>query len=456
MSVLNCLARGLIGAAWLALPPTVAAFATPAPSSGQTITPKTATPVFHVQTAAEALVQDAREYAVQNGVALDEAMRRLGAQEESVKFTDRLQETYRDRLAGISIEHHPVYRIVVLLTGSEPVAEQTISAGGMNVPVVFRTGAPATREQLLAAISQHQAEIRSVLPGEQGMGVDPRTGEIVLMVRARDAEFYDADQIEAEAEDRMGVAVRVRVLGERDVNLAVDGGSRLEGFEPRDGRRYVCTTGFVVTDSLRTGIVTAAHCPDALTYREPGGDIVLLVLVGTWGARYQDVQVHVGGEPQRPLFLVDSGKSLARTVTSWRNRTSTRAGDFVCHRGETSGYSCAQVELVDYAPPGDLCGGPCDPVWVTVSGPNCRGGDSGGPIFHGGIAFGIVKGASYSRGGRCNFYYYMSVDYLPENWSLLREGMSALNATALPGGGPEEVPLSRLPASAAPADQHGS
>ncbi len=99
-----------------------------------------------IQSAAEALAQDAGEYARQNGVGLAEAMRRLRAQEESVAATDRLQEIYRDRIAGISIEHYPDYRIVVLLTGSDPVPDQVIFAGGMNVPIVFRTGAAATRE----------------------------------------------------------------------------------------------------------------------------------------------------------------------------------------------------------------------------------------------------------------------------------------------------------------------
>jgi hypothetical protein len=77
------------------------------------------------------------------------------------------------------------------------------------------------------------------------------------------------------------------------------------------------------------------------------------------------------------------------------------------------------VELTDFAPPGELCGGPCDPTWVTVSGPKCRGGDSGGPNFNGTIAFGITKGGHYYPDGRCAFYYYMSTDYLPEGWRLL-------------------------------------
>jgi hypothetical protein len=102
-----------------------------------------------------------------------------------------------------------------------------------------------------------------------------------------------------------------------------------------------------------------------------------------------------------------------------RRRESTRAGDVVCHRGERTGYSCGEVELVDYAPPGALCGGPCAPDWVTVAGADCGGGDSGGPVFSGDVAFGIMKGGTWDRAGKCRFYYYMSLDYLPQGWSLV-------------------------------------
>ena len=84
--------------------------------------------VPRVQTAVEALAQDAAEYARLNGVTLDEAMRRLRAQEGSVAATDRIQALHRDRLAGISVEHSPDYRIIVLLAGSEPVPDETITA----------------------------------------------------------------------------------------------------------------------------------------------------------------------------------------------------------------------------------------------------------------------------------------------------------------------------------------
>jgi hypothetical protein len=87
------------------------------------------------------------------------------------------------------------------------------------------------------------------------------------------------------------------------------------------------------------------------------------------------------------------------------------------------------VALSDYAPPGTLCGGPCAPDWVAVRGADCGGGDSGGPVFSGDVAFGIMKGAAWDRNGKCGFYYYMSLDYLPKGWSLVTRDTALLPGT---------------------------
>ena len=56
---------------------------------------------------------------------------------------------------------------------------------------------------------------------------------------------------------------------------------------------------------------------------------------------------------------------------------------------------------------------------MTVKGPSCIPGDSGGPVFSGDVAFGIAKGVNRTSSGQCLFYYYMSTDYLPPPWRLL-------------------------------------
>jgi streptogrisin C len=375
-----------------------------------------------VQTRTEALAQDAREYARAYGVPQDEALRRLHAQHDSVAATDAIAARYRNRLAGISVQHRPDYRYVVYLTGDDPVSEQAVRAGGMRVPIVFRTGAKASRDRVVWAITYHQAAIRAALPSPPSMGLDPRTGELVVIVgNAIATADGGARAIDAELEKLTGVPVQVRVLKRTEANLDLHGGGRLDGIDPGNGKRYRCTTGFAVTDGTRSGITTAAHCLDNMTYYDPERRPIPLSFIGQWGWGYHDVQIHTGTAPERPLIYSDTARTIERPVEAQIGKPSTRAGDFVCHRGESSGYSCAEVELLDFAPAADLCGGPCLPTWVTVAGPSCKGGDSGGPVFGGTTAFGVVKGASYRRDGSCAFYFYMSLDYLPAPWSLVVE-----------------------------------
>src|SRR3954447_21481290 len=211
-----------------------------------------------VETRAEALAEDAAQYAAQFSVPLDEAQRRLTAQQASVAATDTIANEFADRLAGIAIEHHPAYRIVVLLTGDEPVADR--SSGG--VPIVFRTGAKATHAQAVAAMRRHLIDLRADLPNARGAGYDQRTWEVVLLVTSDDARRLGLDAIRRRAERVGGVPVRVVVNELNESNMSVDGGGRVEGISSVTGRRNLCTTGFVVTDGVRAGITTAAHCPD--------------------------------------------------------------------------------------------------------------------------------------------------------------------------------------------------
>jgi hypothetical protein len=366
-----------------------------------------------VRTRAEALTEDAAQYAAQFRVPLDEAVRRLKAQQASAAATTLIAEEFAGRLAGISIDNGAAYRIVVLLTGTEPVADR--SAAG--VPIVFHTGAKATHAEALAALRKHLIDARAELPGLRGAGYDQRTGEVVLLVTSADAATLGIDSIRARAQRVSGVPVRVVVNDLLESNMAVSGGGYVFGLV--DGRRYRCTSGFVVTDGERDGIATAAHCPDELTYEATDGTTVPLPFAGQWGLGYHDVQINLIDGGVEPLFYSNRGAGSLRRLDTWRNVASTRAGEFVCHYGESSGYSCATVELTDYAPPGMLCGGPCSPTWVTVRGPGCIPGDSGGPVFSGNVAFGIAKGINRSASGQCNFYYYMSTDYLPPPWRLL-------------------------------------
>ncbi|WP_216599890.1 S1 family peptidase [Sphingomonas sp. AP4-R1] len=390
-----------------------------------------------VETSSEAMVADAAEYARMFNVPLSEALRRLEAQEASVPLIDRLADGYRDRLAGIVIEHRPTFQIVIVVTG-EAAPDTQVSLAPFGVPIILRSGALATRAAILAAIEAHQADLRAALPSPPGMGVDPQSGRLLVVARSG---ALDGDDDRTATSERLGaiagVPVEVRTWGDFDTDLSVEGGGRLVGRQAPETRQFLCTAGFVVTDGTQTALSTAAHCPDQLSFIAPDGTQTPLTMIGAWGARYQDVQIHSAGLSLAPVFHADTA-ARTRPLITWRNRSSMRAGDFVCHRGERTGYSCALVQLVDYAPPGDLCAGPCPATWVAVTGPKCGGGDSGGPVFLGTVAFGLVKGDSATN-GICRLYYYMSTDYLPEGWSLLHAALAAARASvdgrAVPGTG---------------------
>ncbi len=377
-------------------------------------------PPVTLQSGEDALVQDAGAIAERLALSPDQALLHLRLQQASVPTTDAIGRRFAARLAGIAIEHRPAFGVVVLLTGDDPVPAEVIDLTGQPVTIRFVTGARATQTELVQAIGAHQATIRASLLGPPGLGVDQRTGELVAIVSARDVEREGLEPLRDRLAALTQVPVRLRVVDRPALDMdGVAGGMRLMGSVPGDTRRYLCTSGFVVTDGTRDAIATAAHCADTVSVRDAEGRDEALEFVGQWGWGHQDVQINLSPRPLRPVFFADAARTVTRPVTGSHSRAGTRAGDVVCHRGERTGYSCSLVELTDFAPAGDLCGGACLPTWTTVAGPTCKGGDSGSPVFLGTTAYGILKGGSYRSDGSCAFYFYMSTDYLPTGWTLL-------------------------------------
>ena len=394
-------------------------------------TPAAAQDAAVIVSADTALAQDAAEVARIRSIHPADALVLLRKQAASVAVTEWIEGEYRDRLAGTSVEQDGA--VTVLLTGKRAVPDGQVTIDGLSIPIRFRIGATATRTQMLAAIADHQAAIRAMVQRPPAMGIDARNGTLLVLIGATDAAG-DVAALKRRIELLTGVPVRIATSGRPELDLSgeVVGGSRLIGPDPVSGRRFYCTTGFVVTDGVQNGIVTAAHCPDTLEHVAKDGTRTPLTFIGQWGWGFHDVQVNASPDAVQPRFYSDAARTVLRPVEGQRSRAGTRVGDIVCHRGEHSGYSCADVEMVDFAPSGDLCGGPCLPTWVAVAGPGCKGGDSGGPVFVGTTAVGLLKGASYRPDGTCVFYYYMSLDFLPDGWRLVRAGGDFTLPGALP------------------------
>lgn len=365
-----------------------------------------------------ALASDAARYSAVFQVTEDEALRRLEQQRASIAVSDALRVRYRERLVSITVNHRPDWHLLVRLTPGEQPADTVEMAGALTIPVRFAVDGAVTRATGVRLLDQYRYLLPQLIAGYRGAGIDPRTGGLVVMQRPG-SDIRPASEVESALAARLGLPVRIRRLDALLVDSAAIGGGRVEG-PNAEGRRFRCTTGFVVRDPAgKLGITTAAHCPDDLTWRGPDGEERRLPMLGAWGAAQNDIQIHGGVGPAEPLIFSDTGKTTVRPVTSWATRPMTRPGDWLCLRGESSGYACSEVELTDFAPPGDLCGGLCTSSWVTMRGPECRRGDSGAPIFLGSVAYGTLKGGAYTASGGCAFSYYQSVDYLPDGWRVL-------------------------------------
>jgi hypothetical protein len=93
----------------------------------------------------------------------------------------RLREQYVRRLAGLFIEREQ-RRIVVRLTGDEPVAPETHRVSGGELELVFQPNAQHTIGELNRAIASSAEKIAEALPTAHARYVDERTGEIVIAV----------------------------------------------------------------------------------------------------------------------------------------------------------------------------------------------------------------------------------------------------------------------------------
>jgi streptogrisin C len=162
--------------------------------------------------AQQALSADARSLAADRKIPQAEAERRLRIQLAAGSTVRQLRAQFQSRLAGLYYEHDPEYRLVVRLTGEVPVKDRIVALGGGHLPIVFRTGASATVAELVAAMQAHGEEIKAALPGLMGMGVDERTGEIVLDVYARGAEAELALAQRSELANLVGQPIRIELL----------------------------------------------------------------------------------------------------------------------------------------------------------------------------------------------------------------------------------------------------
>jgi hypothetical protein len=350
-----------------------------APAGGASAQPSpTATPVV-----VDGLPRDAQEYATTFGVDLAEATRRLQRQGAIGALNAALTGQERATFAGLRVEHRPAYRVIAQFTRD---GEQTLRpylAGGPLAGLVEVRAAQRTLAELEAAQKAALTTVRPLgVPVNAGINVAANRAELYVVERAR---LDDAIQRSSrQLPDGVVVLTVPELARPADVYA---------GLPIANG----CTTGFSVAGPQGLGTTTAAHCGHDLG---PG-----FTFIYEWEYGPYDLQWHTTPGQTVRSWAYDGVPSY-RHVTGTRARGDQYDGEWVCKYGRTTGYGCGQIADRYFAStwPND------DHSFVRVHHPEdavlIRGGDSGGPWYNGGTAYGMTH-ANFGNDG-----IYMAINYV--------------------------------------------
>lgn len=304
--------------------------------------------------------------------------------------------------AGLFIQHEPEYRVVARFTRSGENTLERYVRGGSLEGLVEAEPASATLAELRLAESDAARVARSAgIPADSAVHVGGNRVELMVTDRGSLQRALEAPR----------AALSEEVVVEEVEELAQPARSSVAGlrlFRFDFPNFHWCTSGFTVRrDADTEGVLTAAHCTGEFvrdnsqaTFRmhyKSDGRLIFLPregrrLYGSW-----DLEWHTtpGYDDQAVFF---DGASY-RNVTGLIRRTETGEGDLVCDYGRTTGYSCSQVGNVNFRP---RYVPEASATFIRTARPKSYGplsdeGDSGGPVFNGSDAAGIISGSNNSK-----------------------------------------------------------
>lgn len=371
-------------------------------------------------------------YASEYGVSHQEAQRRLDRIYPLQDILASIRSLETARLAGWGIDHSGIFMGWVWLTGTQSPSANAASIANAHADVEIRTGAANSYAALL------NAQDGLIQIGLTGRVKDSRGYDVWDIVTFTDIDMR-TNSIKTGIDPALGMSVpgginntdKPPVTDEDFQTKAAEVADILRdhvpvGFAVVDGRGVVpaetfaggeqmgtCTAGFAAqeTGGGRYGMITAGHCgydgPNEDTTFDMKG--VTLPFVYGWASVTADAQFHriptgsshvlhddyICNYRTNTRCDVSGSKARRNMVKRYRNRI---VGDYVCHSGRKTGVSCGTVASINYQPNYDgACidasdnETDCDNVFVKVKGSTLKscGGDSGGPWYRLGVAYGI-------------------------------------------------------------------
>jgi len=160
----------------------------------------------------EALREQAEYMAKARGVPTEDVWRQLKLQDAARSVTSDLREKFKDRMAGIYIEHEPIDRLVVRLKGDAKVANRKLEVDGDVLLIEFIVGQDYTHDELNEIMSKNHHQLMEAIQDIQGMFADEKEGNIVIDVYMKEKDDLKLEEMRVNGENILGVPVRIHWL----------------------------------------------------------------------------------------------------------------------------------------------------------------------------------------------------------------------------------------------------
>jgi hypothetical protein len=363
---------------------------------------------------------EVQEYQRDLGVPAEQARRVLETQSAASGITDLLQETLGKNYAGVWFDNEKVEFVVPLLpAASRSTVSAALSHGGLAGR--FRL---ASAESNWAQLEAAQRQVDSRLSAEIEAGVvetfiDPRNNSVAVRTAGEATEAEHARIAAAAANTAAKVQVRPQVAEAFGLEqTACNGASQICDAPFRAGVGIWgspaaielwplgdCTAGFKAKGNVygTPYVLTAGHCVqyEGGTYDWSTGNSskadIKIGHVEQYAVPpindYAKIKATEGpwNFSSFPTLTAIWGGDLEHRITS---EARSYVGEYVCHSGSHSGTSCGTVTAVNMTSRQPVPG--VYHEWIDVPHrtefyPMCaKPGDSGGPVFSGNTALGIM------------------------------------------------------------------
>lgn len=334
------------------------------------------------------------------GVSVDDAYTRLQVQVDAGQVESELAESFPESFGGLWLEQTPEFTIRVGVVGEDVDGiEAYLESSTINSLTSF-----VTVDHPYQDLESWANSLLESTDTDSGMSlfdlsIDVPENRIVAISESAS----DSDQLEEAlpslVPDADTTAFEFSVGELAASSLDIYAGLAIT----------TCASGFSVrsTSSSARGASTAGHCTPSQSY---SGHVLTMVaerVQGSQDVEWRTIPVNDTLRPWAFDGIAGGSTPYYRVVTGTLGRSGQPIGALVCGYGKATAYRCDRIVSKSFAPsyvPSALS------TFIVLHNDNAADisepGDSGGPWFSGGTAYGIDSGQI------ANDAVYMAINYI--------------------------------------------